>query len=198
MASSSLHIQFTIQLLSQSFWIRNLKCMIDWLKATAAAFTAVSALVGIYLLFLFRYGPLLDARDPDDIQDCLSHDGNYVATVETESGGRVLGWHCTSVLIHPVNVSTEDAIKAGKRYLVLGGDCDANIRWESPSAVKVEILGGNYPRDLRDRAQGFVATNLNRIQDVSNSREPPAAHYRTATGESGSLPRGVRCCVSGS
>ena len=88
----------------EPFWIRNLKCMIDWLKATAAAFTAVSALVGIYLLFLFRYGPLLDARDPDDIQDCLSHDGNYVATVETESGGRVLGWHCTSVLIHPVNV----------------------------------------------------------------------------------------------
>jgi hypothetical protein len=44
-----------------------------------------------------------------------------------------------------VNVSSEDAIKAGKRYLVLGGDCDANIKWESPTAVEVEISGGNYP-----------------------------------------------------
>ena len=59
--------------------------MKDWLKATAADFTAVSALVGIVVGLL--YGPLSYlVREPDRIQDYASPDGRYIATVRTESG----------------------------------------------------------------------------------------------------------------
>ena len=116
----------------------------DWLKATAAAFTAVTALVALFIAFIYRCGGHLEPREPDDIQDYLSPDGNYVATVKTESGGHLVGWYCLSVLVHPVTVSTQEALKAGKRYLVLGGDCDARIRWESPSGGDRD-LRGNYP-----------------------------------------------------
>jgi hypothetical protein len=119
--------------------------MIDWLKATAAAFTAVSALVALFIAFTYRCGGHLEPREPDDIQDYLSPDGNYVATVKTENGGHLVTWYCLSVLVHPITVSTQEALQAGKRYLVFGGDCEARIRWESPKAVEVEILGGNYP-----------------------------------------------------
>ena len=89
--------------------------MMDWLKATAAAFTAVTALAALLIAFIYR------------------------------CGGHLVAWYCLSVLVHPITVSTQEALKAGKQYLVFGGDCDARIRWESPKAVEVEILGGNYP-----------------------------------------------------
>jgi hypothetical protein len=68
--------------------------MMDWLKATAAAFTAVTALVALFIAFIYRCGGHLEPREPDDIQDYLSPDGNYVATVKTESGGHLVGWYC--------------------------------------------------------------------------------------------------------
>lgn len=118
--------------------------MMDWLKATAAAFTAVATLVGLCIAFIYRCGGPVELRE-DDIQDYVSPDGNYVATVKTASGGHLVAWYCVSVLVHPATVSTEEALKAGKRYLVLGGDCDAIVRWESSKAVEVEILRANYP-----------------------------------------------------
>ena len=44
----------------------------DWLKATAAAFTAVTALVALFIAFIYRCGGHLEPREPDDIQDYLS------------------------------------------------------------------------------------------------------------------------------
>jgi hypothetical protein len=58
--------------------------MMDWLKATAAAFTAVSLLVGICMGLLSGSFAFLE-RNPDIIQDYRSPDGQYIATIRTKS-----------------------------------------------------------------------------------------------------------------
>ena len=49
--------------------------MMDWLKATAAAFTAVTILVALFIAFIYRFDGHLEPREPDDVQDYLSPDG---------------------------------------------------------------------------------------------------------------------------
>ncbi len=131
--------------------------MMDWVKATAAAFTAVTALVALFIAFIYRCGGHLEPREPDDIQDYLSPDGNYVATVKTESGGHPVAWYCLSVLVHPITVSTQEALKAGRENQVgiiqSGGGVD---------------LRGKLPGQLRDRTPRFITTDLSRFQDVTN------------------------------
>lgn len=119
--------------------------MMDWLKATVAAFTAVSALVGIVVGLL--YGPFSYlVREPDRIQDYASPDGKYIATVRTESGSG-LNPRCRScVLVHRAIIPTQQAISLGKAYVVLGGDCDATVSWESPKVLGIEILPGSSCR----------------------------------------------------
>jgi hypothetical protein len=137
--------------------------MMDWLKATAAAFTAVTAWVALFIAFIYRCGGHLEPRGPDDIQDYLSPDGNYVATVKTESGGHLVGWYCLSVLVHPATVATQEALKAGKRYLVLGGDCDGENQVGISQSGGDRDRRGKLPGQLRDRTQRFVTTDLNRF-----------------------------------
>jgi hypothetical protein len=52
--------------------------MMDWFKATAAAFTAVSILVGIFIGLLCGPWAFL-VRHRDKIEDYASPDGEYVA-----------------------------------------------------------------------------------------------------------------------
>jgi hypothetical protein len=85
----------------------------DWLKATAAAFTAVSALVGIFIGLL--YGPFAFlVRDPDRIEDYASPDGEYVATIRTESSGALTSRRHSSVLVHRATIPAKQAINMGK------------------------------------------------------------------------------------
>ena len=51
--------------------------MMDWLKATAAAFTAVSVLVGILIGLLYSPFAFL-IRDPDRIEDYKSPDAVFL------------------------------------------------------------------------------------------------------------------------
>jgi hypothetical protein len=119
--------------------------MMDWLKATAAAFMAVSVLVGIFIGLL--YGPLAFlVRDPDKIQDYRSPDGEYVATVRTESSGSSTLRHHSSVLVHRASIPTQQAINMGKAYVVLGGDCGATVRWDSARVLDIEISSGSSYR----------------------------------------------------
>jgi hypothetical protein len=134
--------------------------MMDWLKATAAAFTAVSALVGIVVGLL--YGPLsFLVREPDSVQDYASPDGKYIATVRTESGSS-LTQHChSSVLVHQAMIPTQQAISLGKAYVVLGGDCGATVRWESSKVLGIQIspgssYRGNYEIAPTDLSQQVV------------------------------------------
>ena len=125
--------------------------MMDWLKATAAAFSAVSVLVGISIGLL--YGPLAFlVREPDEIQDFASPDGEYVATVRTESVGAFTARHHSSVLVHRSFIPSRQAINMGKAYVVLGGDCDATLRWESAKVLEIEILSGSSYRGTYDIA----------------------------------------------
>jgi hypothetical protein len=72
--------------------------MMDWLKATAAAFTAVS------------------------------------------------------VLVHRATIPAQQAINMGKAYVVLGGDCEATVRWRSAKVLEIEILSDTSYRGTYDIA----------------------------------------------
>src|ERR1700677_1510674 len=112
----------------------------DWLIAFAMAWTAVSALVVLFVALFFGGSALIDHRDPDRVQDYTSPDGKYVATLRTESGAALVPWYHSYVLVHPATVSTQEAIDWGKSYLVLRGDSDASVSWESSKVLKVAVL----------------------------------------------------------
>ena len=125
--------------------------MMDWLKATAAAFTAVSVLVGIFIGLL--YGPFAFLiRDPDRIEDYKSPDGEYVATVRTESYGNLPARRHSSVLVHRATIPAQQAISLGRAYVVLGGDCEATVKWESAKVLEIEISAGSSYRGTYDIA----------------------------------------------
>lgn len=133
----------------------------EWLIAFAMAWTAVSALLVGFVALFFGGSALIDHRHPDRVQDYASPDGKYVATLRTESGSALVPWHHSIVLVHPATVSTQEAIDWGKPYLVLRGDCDANVRWESSKALNVEVLRdedncGTYEIAPMDQSQQIL------------------------------------------
>jgi hypothetical protein len=123
----------------------------DWLKATAAAFTAVSLLVGICVGLLS--GPFVFlVREPDSIQDYLSPDGEYVATIRAQGRGVLATGRYSSVLVHHVTISNQQAINMGQAYVVLGGDCSATVRWASARVLEIEVLSGTSYRGTYELA----------------------------------------------
>jgi hypothetical protein len=133
----------------------------DWLIAFAMAWTAVSALLVLFVALFFGGSALIDHRNPDSVQDYTSPDGKYVATLRTESGAALVPWYHSYVLVHPASVSTQEAIDWGKPYLVLRGDGDANVRWESSKVLNVEVLRdpgdcGTYEIAPMDQSQQIL------------------------------------------
>ena len=60
--------------------------------------------------------------------------------------------HHLSVLVHRTFIPSQQAINMGKAYVVLAGDCDATIRWESAKVLEIEILSGSSYRGTYDIA----------------------------------------------
>ena len=116
----------------------------------------------VLLVALFFGGSaLFDHRNPDRVQDYTSPDGRYVATLRTESGAALDPWYHSYVLVHPATVSTREVIDWGKPYLVLRGDCDANVTWESSKVLNVEVLRdsgdcGTYEIAPMDQSQQIL------------------------------------------
>ena len=100
-------------------------------------------------------------RTLDSVQDYTSPDGKYVATLRTESGAALVPWYHSYVLVHPASVSTQEAIDWGKPYLVLRGDGDASVKWESSKVLNLEVLRdsgdcGTYEIAPMDQSQQIL------------------------------------------
>jgi hypothetical protein len=121
--------------------------MKDWLKAFTAALAAVSLLVALFIPPFFGCAALLDhlGRTPEVwVRAYASPDGKYVATVKTEAGGPAFAsCNSSSVLVHPASVSSDQAIEVGKQYLILQGNCDAKIKWESANELQLDVSWGS-------------------------------------------------------
>lgn len=112
--------------------------MKDWAKAIAVILALVTVLSAAFLCLLHGFGTLLDPPGYCT-QDYLSPDGNYVATVRTEVHCLLSTSYYSSVLVHPVAVSTADAIKANRRYEVLGGNCSPGLTWKSCQELQIDV-----------------------------------------------------------
>src|ERR1700678_3693399 len=117
----------------------------DWLIAFAMAWTAVSALVVLFVALFFGGSALIDHRDPDRVQDYTSPDGKYVATLRTESG------RLSSLCITPIFLSLPRPSQPRKRSI------GANLTWFC-GVIPMRASAGNHLKCSRSRFCGIRVT----------------------------------------